>query len=307
MPREERYDRRTPARTLSPGEIEEALAPFLRGRQVASATLLAGGFSNTNYRLDVAGGPLVLRATDRPPEALQLELDVMALARPHVPVPEVYHADLAHGLVVCLWMPGEPAADRPGLGREVGRILAAIHAVRLPGPGLLGPRCELAVPFEDFAGAIAGETRRCLAEAGRLGRLSATEANRAMAFLDRHAPLMATVQPVDRLVHADFNPKNLLVADGKVTAVLDWEFAFAGAPLMDLGNLLRFEHELPPGYRADLVAGYRAHGGELAPDWRLQARVLDLVNLAQFLASAEERPRTFATARAVLLATIGPS
>ena len=45
------------------------------------------------------------------------------------------------------------------------------------------------------------------------------------------------------LVHADFNPKNLLVdpATGGVTGVLDWEFAYAGAPLGDLGNLLRFE------------------------------------------------------------------
>src|SRR4029453_13655502 len=45
------------------------------------------------------------------------------------------------------------------------------------------------------------------------------------------------------LVHADFNPKNLLVdpATGGVTGVLDWEYAYAGAPLADLGNLLRFE------------------------------------------------------------------
>ena len=44
-------------------------------------------------------------------------------------------------------------------------------------------------------------------------------------------------------MHSDFNPKNILVdpASGAVTAVLDWEYAHAGSPYADLGNLLRFE------------------------------------------------------------------
>jgi Ser/Thr protein kinase RdoA (MazF antagonist) len=47
------------------------------------------------------------------------------------------------------------------------------------------------------------------------------------------------------LVHSDFNPKNLLVDPGtlEVTGLLDWEFAHAGHPFTDLGNLLRFERE----------------------------------------------------------------
>ncbi len=32
------------------------------------------------------------------------------------------------------------------------------------------------------------------------------------------------------LVHSDFNGTNILVRDGRITGVLDWEFAFAGPP-----------------------------------------------------------------------------
>jgi aminoglycoside phosphotransferase (APT) family kinase protein len=55
----------------------------------------------------------------------------------------------------------------------------------------------------------------------------------------------ALLDTVDRscLVHSDFNGKNLLVdpVSGAMTAVLDWEYAYAGSPYADLGNLLRFE------------------------------------------------------------------
>jgi aminoglycoside phosphotransferase (APT) family kinase protein len=62
------------------------------------------------------------------------------------------------------------------------------------------------------------------------------------SVLDRAEDLAET--GVDRvcLVHSDFNPKNLLVdpATAEITGLIDWEFAHAGSPYTDLGNLLRF-------------------------------------------------------------------
>ena len=40
-----------------------------------------------------------------------------------------------------------------------------------------------------------------------------------------------------KLVHADFGSNNVLVADGAVTAVIDWSEAMIGDPLYDLANL----------------------------------------------------------------------
>ena len=51
------------------------------------------------------------------------------------------------------------------------------------------------------------------------------------------------------LVHGDFRPANLLVANGQVTALLDWEFAHVGDPVEDLGWYLApyyaAEHLIP--------------------------------------------------------------
>nr|BFE70411.1 hypothetical protein GCM10020092_037120 [Actinoplanes digitatis] len=86
--------------------------------------------------------------------------------------------------------------------------------------------------------------RRCLAEGNGAGHLSDAEQRELLRFAEASTPGLEVLRGSRRLVHADFNPKNLLVGrddDGhwRVTAVLDWEFAFSSAPLFDVGNMLR--------------------------------------------------------------------
>ena len=59
------------------------------------------------------------------------------------------------------------------------------------------------------------------------------------------------------LVHSDLNPKNLLFDPDTLalTGVLDWEFAHAGHPFTDLGNLLRFDRD--PVVRRGRAGGVR--------------------------------------------------
>jgi aminoglycoside phosphotransferase (APT) family kinase protein len=91
-------------------------------------------------------------------------------------------------------------------------------------------------------------------------------------------------------VHADFNPKNLLVdpATGGVTGVLDWEFAFAGAPLTDLGNLLRFESD--PVFAGAAAQTYVDRAPDVPPDWLAVARALDLYALVDLAARDAANP-----------------
>jgi aminoglycoside phosphotransferase (APT) family kinase protein len=89
------------------------------------------------------------------------------------------------------------------------------------------------------------------------------------------------------LVHSDYNGKNLLAVarDGRwsISAVLDWEFAYSGSPLGDIGNMLRFRADQPDGFAGAFIAGYRDAGGPLPPRWREISEALDLYALADFL------------------------
>jgi aminoglycoside phosphotransferase (APT) family kinase protein len=79
-------------------------------------------------------------------------------------------------------------------------------------------------------------------------------------------------------VHSEFNGKNLLVLGRggrwSISAVLDWEFAFSGSPLVDVGNMLRFRASYPPSFVSGFIAGfrrlaesYRRTGGRSAKLW----------------------------------------
>ena len=71
------------------------------------------------------------------------------------------------------------------------------------------------------------------------------------------------------LVHGDFRNGNLLVDEGGLVAVLDWELAHLGDPVRDLGylcaNVWRFGADAPVGgfgQYDDLLAGYEAATGQ---------------------------------------------
>jgi aminoglycoside phosphotransferase (APT) family kinase protein len=84
------------------------------------------------------------------------------------------------------------------------------------------------------------------------------------------------------LVHGDFKPMNIgwMPEVGDVV-VFDWEFAWVGTALFDLGQVLRWDP--PAAFVAGVEAGYRAAGGVLPDDWRRLAELFDLFNLVAFL------------------------
>lgn len=72
------------------------------------------------------------------------------------------------------------------------------------------------------------------------------------------------------LVHGDYRPANVLVEDGRISAVLDWEFAHVGDPAEDLGwylaDVYRGQHFLPGRFGPDeFLARYAARRG-MIPD-----------------------------------------
>jgi aminoglycoside phosphotransferase (APT) family kinase protein len=114
----------------------------------------------------------------------------------------------------------------------------------------------------------------------------------------RCGELVAASPPLARLVHGD-NGKNLLVDDrGELTAVLDWEYAWSGAPLADVGNLVRFEAGAGD-FTAGVASGYAEAGGTLPPGWRAVAAAHDLFTLAELAARTVDSP-VVRRARAVL-------
>ena len=77
------------------------------------------------------------------------------------------------------------------------------------------------------------------------------------AWLDSHLPPDQGIAPT--LVHGDYGFHNLIMDEGEVTAILDWEFAHMGDPAEDVNYCRQFiERYVPFDY---FLARYLAHGG----------------------------------------------
>jgi aminoglycoside phosphotransferase (APT) family kinase protein len=277
---------------------------------------ILGGRSNLTDRVTDGVHRWVLR---RPPsrgagagahDVLRECTALAALSDSAVPVPQVVaHDDGSGPLGVPCYLMTEVAgatyrtaadlealgADRTrDLGLEVARSLAVVHSVDVAAVGLAS------------LGRADGFLARQIRTWHRQLDLTpdADLAARLVDELERRKP----ADDPGRLVHGDFRLDNLLIDDGQVTAVLDWEMATVGDPATDLALLLtygRLPHVVDGPARAllpdtglasghpsedELVTAYEEAGGRsIVPGFHLP---LAHLKLAAIVAGVASRDRT---------------
>jgi aminoglycoside phosphotransferase (APT) family kinase protein len=276
-------------------------------RQVSHAELLSGGRINTNLKLTFGTGepPAVLRLHKKGSAACAKETQVIELIKSTVPVPEILYVnsegldgsgpfsviEFIEGLTFQqLKRTGNLAAIQQA-SSSVGKTLAAIgrYSFSKPGSLLVTSTNELEVgdPFTRTANPIP-EIHDLFLESDLTQRRLGADLTRGLhEFVWAWAPLLPDITNVSQLVHSDFGNRNILVdevkGEWKVVAVLDWEFAFSGSPLLDVGNFLRYDSTWEPLREPYFSRSFVEHGGELPENWREVVRVIDLTALVECL------------------------
>ena len=280
----------------------QAAAASLLGTAVEVIEPLSGGARRDTYRvIDETGARSVLRL-DRDAASLEKEVALTLLVRDRVAVAAIVGADLTGDLVgvpltVSAYAEGESldAAlagagddDASALGEIVGSTLAAIGTIGFDAPGPLGPALR-PEPFDvPLPGLLVQMGDRVLGEAAARSALGDPVADGYRALLQEAAPALEAVADEAALVHSDFNGKNLVFARDPagapvVSAVLDWEFAFSGPPLADVGNMLRRQERMPAAFVDRFAGSFAEHGGGLPVGWRSIAAALDALAVLDFL------------------------
>jgi aminoglycoside phosphotransferase (APT) family kinase protein len=256
---------------------------------IAAETLLSGGAVQENWRLQVvadssktgaATESWVMRTDAN--QRLSLSLDraaeyqvIEAAFATGVPVAEPIvrcqdETVIGRPFLIQRFVEGQAAARQivrdpaladtgPRAAAALGAALAKVHSMR-PADKTLS---VLPVPMLEPARAEVTRLRAAITAASQ----PRPALEFVLAWLDAHAP----VTPQLTLVHGDFRTGNYLLQEGKLAAVLDWEFAHWGDPYEDIGwfcaRCWRFGQE-GPAFEAGGIAprtafydGYAAAGG----------------------------------------------
>jgi aminoglycoside phosphotransferase (APT) family kinase protein len=267
----------------------------------SSLTPLEGGWSGQTYVAESAGERTVVRIyppAERAGVGAEVDAAVLRLVQGLVPVPAVLEVRPGDarldrpGVLVTSWVEGVrgdlllPAlgpADLARLGAALGGLLADLAGMPMTRRGTFVDPTLAIAPFELDLPAYVADLEPGLAH------LSVDELSGLRTVALEAQELLDTV---DRacLVHSDLNPKNLLVDPGtlQVTALVDWEFAHAGHPFTDLGNLLRFDRE--PAFVDAVTASFVDRRGGTVEAALALGRAADLFALVELTSRRGSNP-----------------
>ena len=235
---------------------------------VRSAVPTPSGSRNESY---IVNDELVIRFNTQDPQFAKFSNERAAYELPAhsaVRVPTVVALDesrrsVPYDYIIATRLPGVNVAEsraeltpaqREALAWAAGQSLAQLHTVTFDRFGKLHdpahpPFATWPAYFRDYAG-------RYMAPAAHYGLVDAGTLGRLRAVLERTHDLLARVER-GVLVHSDFHYENLLQDGGRLTGILDFEWALSGDPTVDFMAAATREAQLP-GSEAIFLAGYHS-------------------------------------------------
>lgn len=286
--------------------ISVMLKEILNGKSITRIEPLGGGLSNSNLKITLQNEEtIVLRIYNDGGKKADIEKEVLQLVHGKLPVPEVLYHDfslstLEYPFVVLSWVDGfqlselfqkgDPS-DLANSGNEVGRHLAEMHNIQFSSPGFFDATLNVQEFKISGAASFLAVLDEILRDRPVIQNLGSDMVHKIGQFAKEQAPLLVHLGNQSSLVHSDFNALNILVereGNGiRVTGILDWEFAFSNSPLIDIGNMLRYENGDVSSFMRPFISSYRDNGGILPQHWLQQAKLLDLIALCD-LANKED-------------------
>lgn len=307
MPFKDNWESTDQHSSLEPSIIEGILTKAFPNKTVHQYHLIkGGGCANLNLKVELVGEkPFILRIYLRDPDAAYREQKIALLVKDRVPAPAIYFigdyanyrfavVEYKEGIQLRRLLLGQEIYDIRAIMYDVGALLARLQSYQFQHSGFFNKQLEPIQRIEqegyiEFA-------QNCLSNAKVRNNLDKFSLVKIAFYLEKNQSFFPKVEERN-LVHADFDPANILViqenGNWKISAILDWEFAFSGSSLCDLANMLRYAHMMPPSFTEAFLNGLKDKQFPLPKTWQTSIHMLNLVSLLDCLQNSDplKRPK----------------
>lgn len=227
---------------------------------------------------------------------------------PTIPVPNIYKIN-THEIIgnkeyaIYEYMEGRTVGKAVSEGcvlkeefvRNVARFLANIHSYKFDKLGFLDEKLTV----KEELPPLISWYEICMGDRAKK-RFGESIVDKINHIVKENQEALVKLDKDIRLVHGDFQGTNILIKDGKLSGVLDWEFAMAGHPLADIGQFFRYDEY----FNRDLIRAFEEEYNKyssykLINDWYKISKLRDLVNLIQLINRKEELPRKYLSIKGI--------
>jgi len=280
---------------FAPEQVERAASTAL-GLCCESASHIAKGFANENWRLESADGPLLVKIGQRGSDPLKWRASTRALEFAHavdVPAPELLFSEDAcsalEGRILRIqrWVDGrspveldEAASTR--FWRTLGETVSRLHEVSFE---RFSSRLDDSAPdFPTWSTYLAYRIPQIEArceKAAFLDRATRMQVWRAVQTLAESVDTV--VQPA--FVHRDLHPDNMLATEeGALAGLLDFDMVEPWDPAAEWFKLEHWCFESAPERRTAFNAGY-GDPAERHAAFAARCRIVDTIEFINMAAS----------------------
>lgn len=305
------FERSAPHVNLTSGQIQKCVDSFASDIQVKDYYLASSGLANTNYIVTLSDNQkVVLRVHANTSNKGNKEFKLAEILATVPQVPKILYFHIANdndfSYSITEFIPGiilseiNNSENVDNVYFEIGEMLAKLKAIKFQHDGLLGDKLEI-IPIKTKHKQyhpIINFVLDCLEDSNFARRVNSNIMEAIKELIIQNNSLLFSTAEESHLVHGDFKHENIMVqssSDRKMhlSGVLDWEHARSGTTYEDIATLFRGDYSKNSNHKLAFYQGFTKNGTTLIQDWDKACKIIDLVNICDFLCEKDERPNLF--------------
>jgi aminoglycoside phosphotransferase (APT) family kinase protein len=311
------WERTFPFLEVNRDQVIELFQNILKKENIIGVTPISEGCRTTNYIIQTSESQnkYILKIFISTDQSYKKEIELLTKLKESksIPVSKIYRvrsSDIIQNKEYAIYeyIEGMTLGQAIKYGyiveekfiREVAKTLAMIHKHKFDKVGFLDEHLNvkeslppLKIWYQKFMGERAKQ---------RLGENIINEINN---IVKKSEKILEKLDEKISLVHGDFQGTNILINNGRLSGILDWEFAMAGHPLADIGQFFRYEEYFNTNLLKAFENEYNRNSDyKLEKDWYKISKLRDLINLIQLIDGEENMPNKYANIKHIIINNI---